>query len=696
MARFGGLSNGMTQSPRPTIFTIVSRNYAAQAAVLMESLARHQPTAERVVVVSDGDMSSLEVAGAKVVRAEDLMDAALVRAMSTYYSPLEFNTAIKPFCFISLLKLNETVVYLDPDIRLYDDLSPIWEAFDDSELLLTPHLLRPTRETGHPDGTDILRSGVYNLGFAGLRRSLQANEFAAWWADMCRLDCRVDFASGLFTDQRWVDLAPGFVERTRILRDPGLNVAYWNLPERPLEKRDGGWTADGEPLRFFHFSGFRPDRPDLLSKHQDRIVVRPDSALSSLLKDYATAMNEAGAARSSARPYGFSIFENGQLVTPPMRRSFLEAARSGRNLDDGLSNAQFEWLQRLEPKSIAKGQPQTWGGARWNDHALAPIEDAMEKDTPWLGPARQAARWLLDDTVKPDRTIKAFLRPRRDLQLMAPEIQGDEEATLFALLIGSEAAANRFAVDLLPPSTIKRLTKRPSILIEAARLWRPDGPTDIAALTVIARYGLAPRAAWPKALFDVLDQEPKPVEALWASRPDLQAAFDLRLLRDRLRLKRWLGSVGVDEYGLDRKRMPILSRASGAGRSGAARPLRPRHRECVVCTPTRLIGEVRIGVCFDTHEGRMVDGQALPSRVALCIHFGELAEAALGWIALYRQGIQVKKHLWAPATGAMRPTPEDPAWSFVDAVCPLPNWTGEYARPVAKDLPPGLITLGHP
>jgi len=42
------------------IFTIVSRNYAAQAATLMESLAAAEPRARRVVVATDGPIPALE------------------------------------------------------------------------------------------------------------------------------------------------------------------------------------------------------------------------------------------------------------------------------------------------------------------------------------------------------------------------------------------------------------------------------------------------------------------------------------------------------------------------------------------------------------------------------------------------------------------------------------------------------------
>ena len=44
---------------------------------------------------------------------------------------------------------------------------------------------------------------------------------------------------------------------TAVLRDPGLNVAYWNLHSGTYRgPADGSVQVGDRPLRFFHFSGF--------------------------------------------------------------------------------------------------------------------------------------------------------------------------------------------------------------------------------------------------------------------------------------------------------------------------------------------------------------------------------------------------------------------------------------------------------
>ena len=86
----------------------------------------------------------------------------------------------------------------------------------------------------------MLQSGTYNLGFIALRASDEARRFVAWWQRKLLRDCVVDIARGLFTDQKWIDLVPGMYCGVGIVRDPGWNVAYWNLNHRQVTQSNGG------------------------------------------------------------------------------------------------------------------------------------------------------------------------------------------------------------------------------------------------------------------------------------------------------------------------------------------------------------------------------------------------------------------------------------------------------------------------
>ncbi len=112
---------------------------------------------------------------------------------------------------------------------------------------------------------------MYNLGFIAVGES--ARPFLDWWWQRTRREALVDVPKMMFTDQRWVDFVPSFFDH-HILKDPGYNVAYWNLHGREVRAEGDRYLVNGEPLKFFHFSGFDSRRSWLLSKHQGRPAAR--------------------------------------------------------------------------------------------------------------------------------------------------------------------------------------------------------------------------------------------------------------------------------------------------------------------------------------------------------------------------------------------------------------------------------------
>lgn len=519
------------------IFTIVSRNYAAQAASLMESLAAAEPSAQRVVVATDG-LIEFKDPRIRVIEAGALTpDFA---AMCAYYDALELNTAVKPFAFKALLSEPGVAsgVYLDPDIWVYRPLDAVREGLERAPLVLTPHMTKPLRGEANPNDHVILTSGSYNLGFMAARAEPQIMDLLDWWGEKLRFDCRVDMAAGLFTDQKWMDLAPGFVSDLAILRTPTLNLAYWNLEGRELGKGPEGWTVEGQPLAFFHFSGFDPLRPDLLSKHQDRIKVEPGSVLAALLQEYAAVLLRNGHEAASATPYAHRAFPSGQLVSKETRRRMLAAARVGEDFGGGLTAA-----------------AEAWASIRPGDVIREPVGEPPRG--PWLASSAELIDWLTAASSAP--AIDAMRVARRDLR---DRFSADEEG-LKAWLLGPESIEGRFSARLAPPEAFAE----PSLALRAARYVAGDLSE---AKLRFAAYGLASRAAWPgtvatalRAGFDAPVRQlavgmpfPRIFLAIWESRGDLQRLFPLTSFKSRFRFLRWLIGGGLAEYGIDLAALP--------------------------------------------------------------------------------------------------------------------------------------------
>ena len=539
------------------VFTIVSRNYAAHAAVLMRSVASADPEVERIVVATDGEFVHPALQGVEILDARKLVPD--FGSMSLYYDALELNTAVKPLAFQHLLARGgvDTVTYLDPDIRIFAPLSGVRQALRRSLVALTPHLSGPLGPAQEPSDLTILRSGAFNLGFMAARPDAEVERFVEWWGARCRFDCRVDFAAGLFTDQRWVDLAPGFVRELAILHDPALNVAYWNLLARTLTRVENEWRVDDRPLGFFHFSGFDPFRPQLLSRHQNSIPPANNGPLHDLLALYAKELREQGYGKAHNVEYGHARFEGGRTVTALMRRTALAGARTGvqfRRPDDAAEC----WLDAADPASIREGvspltrvslqawrdipgadeffpidtplarkawlarlakvpgvdrrsleaQDQIWQSWREAQRTAASTHYLVEEQ-PCMGPAAKVFEWFRDpDQIGLPRACKAMLQARADLRAAFPnDLDGDG---LLAWCIGPEAVASRFDASLLPDSVLDRIARTPRLLMNAVEFANPSNRAAISRASgdlgwlVRAAYSLSEAAGWPARLREPL------------------------------------------------------------------------------------------------------------------------------------------------------------------------------------------------
>lgn len=290
----------------------------------MESLLRHQPEWDRYVLLVGEDGVAID---------EELFETVSLDALPLpnrqqfffRYTILELNTALKPWMFEHLFARGyERVVFLDPDICLYSSLAEVDEAGPETFLMLTPHLTAPIGGDDHPSERSILQAGTYNLGFLAVSRSTEksvraTSSFLAWWQEKLEFQCVVAPERGLFVDQKWIDLTPGFFDGVSILRHEGYNVAYWNLGQRAVRAGAGGMTVNGQPLRFFHFSGFDPAAPDMASKHDFALRVADMGDARTLIAGYDAAIRAAGYESFRNARYAFGFFADGTRISDDAR-----------------------------------------------------------------------------------------------------------------------------------------------------------------------------------------------------------------------------------------------------------------------------------------------------------------------------------------------------------------------------------------
>lgn len=309
--------------------TIVARNYLAFARVLAKSYSKHNK-GEFVVLVLDGldeipddDRNLFTV----ITPNEIGIDLDELLKMRLIYSVMEFATAVKPWLINTLLKRGAAnVMYLDPDIMVFEPLDEIYKYSSESGIVLTPHVTKPmSRDNKLPGEMDIQISGIYNLGFIAV--SSGSDEFLTFWMDRLKRDCVVDIPKSLFVDQRWIDFVPG-IFACKILTDTSYNVAYWNIDQRELTDKNDKFFIDGEPLHFFHFSGYNPNNSYVLSKYQGaKPRIRPGShdSLQKICDLYKENLLENDYLEVSKFKYQYDTTPSGITITPPLRKLYRNA-----------------------------------------------------------------------------------------------------------------------------------------------------------------------------------------------------------------------------------------------------------------------------------------------------------------------------------------------------------------------------------
>lgn len=310
------------------VTTIVAHNYLPRARLLARSFLRLHPTGRVVVLVIDAgpDETGDGDEPFEVLTFADLpIEPAERHRMAAIYDVTELATAVKPFLLRLLLfdRGEPAVTFLDPDIEVFAPLDDLDLLAREQGIVLTPHRLLPVpADHRQPDARSLMQSGVFNLGFISLGPGSRA--FLEEWSDHCRRNCIIAHDQALFVDQRWVDAGVAR-HRHHIVTDPGCNVAYWNLDERPITRNGVGYLAAGQSLRFFHYSGFDSRSPHLLSQHQGdrpRILLSELPVLRELVAGYADRLDDAtaGAAVADARPYGWSRTPGGFPLDALTRR----------------------------------------------------------------------------------------------------------------------------------------------------------------------------------------------------------------------------------------------------------------------------------------------------------------------------------------------------------------------------------------
>ena len=360
----------MTSEARLHVFTSAAVNYLPKVRTLCRSIREHHPEAVIHLALADERPAWLVTDGEPF---DHVIEAGALgipnfRAWTFKHDIVELSTAIKPFVLRHLLGLPDcrTALYFDPDMVLFSRVDDILAALESSNLALTPHQTVPEQSYEAVIDNEIgsLKWGIFNLGFIGVRPTAEGRRFADWWCDRCYEFCRADVANGLFTDQKWLNFAPVFFDGVSIIRSPRHNVATWNLTTRQMTgDSTAGYFVDGEPLGFYHFTGFDSGAHRVMAGKNASGNESVRALIAWYVRETAAAQDDP----VTRTPWAFGRFSDGTPVEPRHRWVYRERPDLQYAFPDPYDNSPegltfFAWCEtegRLRfPALFAKDSPK--------------------------------------------------------------------------------------------------------------------------------------------------------------------------------------------------------------------------------------------------------------------------------------------------------------------------------------------------
>ncbi|TWD58216.1 hypothetical protein FB480_101978 [Agrobacterium vitis] len=333
-------------------FTSCSYSYLNRARVLASSLRRQHPDWVIWLVMTDKEPEGFKLDLSqedydRVVTAEELFGEETDRWLFGH-DIVEACTAVKGRASCHILRQPdcEKLFYFDPDIAVFNSMEPVVELLNNYSIVLTPHQTEPepiddVRAIMDNEITS-LEYGVFNLGFVAIANNEEGRRFAQWWDDRLHDWCHDRLEIGLFVDQKWCNLVPCFFDDVKVLRDPGYNVASWNLSHREMSyDKEGTALINGVPLRFYHFTKLGAVGDVMTQRYaQDDIEVYE------LWWWYRNAVEAASTKDIPRGWWYYDKFANGEKIPKPVRELYRNRVDLRKAFPD--------------PRAVGKGSFYEW------------------------------------------------------------------------------------------------------------------------------------------------------------------------------------------------------------------------------------------------------------------------------------------------------------------------------------------------
>ena len=352
-------------------FTICAKNYLGLSQVLEDSIKKYNKDTNFYIFIADEFNPSDEIPELpqNIIIAKDALEISKEDwdKLSFKYDLTEFCTCIKPFCFNYIFKryATDSCIYFDPDILVFNSLDYVYKILEQKSIVLTPHITSMEEVySGNLNEQNLLFSGMFNLGFLGLRNDETSMKMLKWWENRLKDRCYRSMTENYFTDQKWIDFLPSFFPtELHISFNLGLNVAPWNFHEREIVVKDKTFFVKNRckseedilyPLIFVHFSGFDYNQlfnDVIFHTSMKNLKTQPD--LIDIFQEYSSLLRTSNYSRYINLRYSYDFFSNGIYISLIYRKLYRRLSEDNR-IDSNPFQSDEQFYQSLTRSGFIK------------------------------------------------------------------------------------------------------------------------------------------------------------------------------------------------------------------------------------------------------------------------------------------------------------------------------------------------------
>ncbi|MEY2564180.1 MAG: hypothetical protein QOH88_2373 [Verrucomicrobiota bacterium] len=329
--------------------TIVAPTAIAHAKVLANSFRHFHPGGRFVALLLDRKQPAESSEEIEWIKLADLcLEPGDADQLPLVCNLEEMARALKPALLQTLfLKHGGVIAYFDPGFRVFSPLPEVPEKARKQSIVLFPFSSGPADPDSFDPSLIVVGPG--------------SEVFLDWWKHLTRTQSYANPGALLQTEQLSLGSVSTLFPTHGTVAAPAWNASYRNLSGRKFTWSGSRYELDGEPLRLFHFDGYDPAKPHLLSEQQGEappVLLSREPALAKLCDEYRDALLKAGFDRNEPNSGGLDVLPNGLKIDRHIRRIYRDALakfRAGQGSEPpnpfaaGDATAFLDWLNEPVP-----------------------------------------------------------------------------------------------------------------------------------------------------------------------------------------------------------------------------------------------------------------------------------------------------------------------------------------------------------